>query len=493
MALLKRKPCEEATCVLNYVDERIKGNEQNHPTPEYPVHQHMLRTFDTMFQNEKLLAENVRSTLSIAVELSEFDVRMRHSADSLIAFSHNIADLSESNLAIVEETSASMNEVSTTISTASNMLQSVSVESDELCHTNKESLHDLHNIIELKETVIKNAEEMKVEIEQLISFSQNINEIVASVSQIADQTNLLALNASIEAARAGESGKGFAVVADEIKKLAENTKTNLEGMNSLVADIQTSATRGKGSMENTISSTLEMSTRIDDVTETLTDNIKKLNSSVESINNISSSIQLIQEAASEINTAMEVSGQDAEQLSMLTKDIAEQAESSKDIASSFTAVDHELADINRRTIFAVNKTSNRMSNDEFIIILDTAISAHKGWLSKLETMVQDMQIQPLQTDDQKCKFGHYYHSIELKHPDAVDSWHAIDEYHHKLHTLGEKVLDEINANNANKAKEYLQECKENGAKVISLIEDVRHAITNETRTQYSIFEGSYIL
>lgn len=60
-------------------------------------------------------------------------------------------------------------------------------------------------------------------VQELAAFTQQIDEMAASITAFADQTDLLALNAAIEAARAGEHGKGFAVVADEVRKLAERS------------------------------------------------------------------------------------------------------------------------------------------------------------------------------------------------------------------------------------------------------------------------------
>lgn len=79
--------------------------------------------------------------------------------------------------------------------------------------------------------------------------SQQIGQIVETITGIADQTNLLALNAAIEAARAGEQGRGFAVVAEEVRKLAEQSRQAAEQISGLVRDIQNETDKAVTTME----------------------------------------------------------------------------------------------------------------------------------------------------------------------------------------------------------------------------------------------------
>jgi len=102
--------------------------------------------------------------------------------------------------------------------------------------------------------------------EQAVSSTASISEMVEEVEFIADQTRLLALNAAIEAARAGEHGRGFAVVAEEVTKLANRSRHASEQIRKMCMGVTVSTQKAMGELQGLVSvdmsATLESQSRI---------------------------------------------------------------------------------------------------------------------------------------------------------------------------------------------------------------------------------------
>ncbi|MDD3267670.1 MAG: PocR ligand-binding domain-containing protein [Burkholderiales bacterium] len=120
--------------------------------------------------------------------------------------------------------------------------------------------------------VTENQSLLNNEIQNVKGLSNEINDILGYIKDIANQTKMLGLNAAIEAARVGALGKGFGVVAKEIRNLSESSKETTSGIADLIGKIQVS-----------VDKTLQMSNNTLIITEQQSAAIEETNASVEEV------------------------------------------------------------------------------------------------------------------------------------------------------------------------------------------------------------------
>lgn len=484
----KRALCNEMDYIMNYVEESLQGKHPMSPKTDYCVHSQVLMHFDKLLNNEKRMSEAAKRVLELASSISSFDVGMSYISNQLIQFAKEMAVLSESNLAIVEQTSASMNEINDAVELASYTLGNFSEASKALSKNNDESKRQLEDVNELKENVVQDTQKMSAKIEEFVEIATGVGRFVESVSDIAEQTNLLALNAAIEAARAGEQGKGFSVVAQEVRNLADGTKRNLEGMRKFVEDIYRVAQEGKESVNRNLNSTTQMSDKIDSVSDTIVQNVKTLDGLITDVVDLNESMKGVKVSVFEINKAMESTSLDAQRLSEMTNSIYQYAQESTEFSKNISNIDDQLSQVVNDLYSGLKEGKHAVSNQELQNVINKATMAHSQWMEKLLNMVNDMKIYPLQTNSRKCAFGHFYHAIDVKHSMLQDKWDKVDTLHHNFHTMGDSVMDAIRQNNRQQVEQLYKQTDTISKELLELLADINSTIMKMTNQGIKVFE-----
>ena len=219
----------------------------------------------------------LQQSLDNGKSLSDFAKELQEKVSHL----NNSANQQATSL---EETAASIEELTTTIQ-----------------HSNEKTLSMLQLANNTKDLSQKGNQLAKNTAQSMDAINQSthlIFEAISIIDQIAFQTNILSLNAAVEAATAGEAGKGFAVVAGEVGNLASKSSDAAKDIKKLVEDATQKANEGKSisshmifGFENLDKSIEETTTLIDDVSRTVTEQLKAMNQINQAISEIDRSTQ----------------------------------------------------------------------------------------------------------------------------------------------------------------------------------------------------------
>jgi len=180
---------------------------------------------------------NTAKTSSVALEITSASQRVAQGANT--------------QASSLEESSASLEEISGTIRQNAERAQRAS----ELTTVTRDAADA--GAVEMQE--------MTGAMEAIASSSNEISTIIKTIDEIAFQTNLLALNAAVEAARAGESGLGFAVVAEEVRALAQRSTAAARETSGRIEEAVRNGERGAEICGRVAKSLGDIVTRIRDV------------------------------------------------------------------------------------------------------------------------------------------------------------------------------------------------------------------------------------
>ena len=232
------------------------------------------------------IVEEIFSTTSNAAKISS----------NVTILSGQVSSNSQSQAAFIEQTAASVSELTNGVKSnamGANEAQGASDQNKEVAGTGSS---DVALLI--------------TSINELSESSGHIEEFTKVVDSIAFQTNLLALNAAVEAARAGEEGKGFAVVAEAVRSLAQKSAEAAKEINILIVDnIQRSekgvesAKKCEASFEAVISKASEVNGLVGSIAQSSDEQLMAVNNLAQAMNGIDQSVQSNASAADQTDSA----------------------------------------------------------------------------------------------------------------------------------------------------------------------------------------------
>ena len=246
----------------------------------------------------------------------------KQNADALRSNMEHLSANILTQATILEETSASVEEITSSV-------RNNSLDVDKMLNYSNELTVSVKNGYE-------SAKNSALLMDRINDKTKSIEEAISIIDQIAFQTNILSLNAAVEAATAGEAGRGFAVVAAEVRNLASRSAEAAREIKLLVGSATQEANNGKNA-----------STEMIKEYDVLNENIQKTKQIIE---NIFSSLKEQERGIEQVNVAIA-------DLDRATQQNALKAQETREIANQ----NDEMA---TTMVEGTNKT-NFFGRDEF--------------------------------------------------------------------------------------------------------------------------------
>lgn len=258
-------------------------------------------TLDTLRVNFNNSANKLQSTLK-AIGGNAFSIDA--GAREISTASNDLARRTEQQAASLEQTAAALDEIMATVNGSTQRAE----EARTVVAKTRENA-------ERSGEVVKRAVGAMGQIE---NSSNEINNIISVIDEIAFQTNLLALNAGVEAARAGEAGKGFAVVAQEVRELAQRSAKAAKEIKQLIHTSAEQVRSGVTLVDETGKALTEIVSEVQEIN-------RHVNSIVESANEQSTALREINKAVGTMDQSTQQNAAMVEETSAAGQKLANEA------------------------------------------------------------------------------------------------------------------------------------------------------------------------